>query len=277
MTWEEALDQWRAKLHERSEDTAATWGLTAQRFIREQDPDMRAFGLTQLEAYRLRQAARGISLTTLEIYLRVVKLFLIYCVEHGWMSLDQADIRAMLKTKRVHVEQYFRVLSDEEIRAVLDTANLRQRALICCGLFAGLRAKEIASLRVEHVIQDERLGAFLRVVRGKGQKDRHVPIKPDVYALLRAYIGERPPGLLLFGIKRRAVREAIYRAFAHANIQHATPHCLRHTYAYRLALANVPIIAISKLLGHSNIQMTIRYIDHLTESEVAQYAPSMNI
>lgn len=63
-----------------------------------------------------------------------------------------------------------------------------------------------------------------------------------------------------------------------AGIPHpVTPHTLRHTYAFRLAKAGVPIIAISKLLGHSSIVVTQRYIDHLTESEVAQYAPSMSL
>jgi integrase len=50
-----------------------------------------------------------------------------------------------------------------------------------------------------------------------------------------------------------------------AGIEHATPHSTRHTYASRLLTAGVPIARVSKLLGHSSIQVTERVYAHLID------------
>jgi integrase/recombinase XerD len=64
------------------------------------------------------------------------------------------------------------------------------------------------------------------------------------------------------------VRQMIARMARRANIEkRVTPHTLRHTFAVDLERSGMPVTAISKLLGHSSVSVTSRYLDHLTNSE----------
>ena len=163
------------------------------------------------------------------------------------------------------------------MRQVLAHADARQRALLALGLFAGLRISEIVALKVRCIVDDRARGqAFVLVERGKGSKWRKIPIAPDVYKLLSGYAGARAPDERLFDIARSRARKVIERAIAQAGIRRRiTPHGLRNTYAFRLAKAGVPLLVISKLLGHASVLTTQRYIEHLTMSELAEYAPTL--
>jgi site-specific recombinase XerD len=61
------------------------------------------------------------------------------------------------------------------------------------------------------------------------------------------------------------VRDLLHRLAGEAGIEKRVhPHGLRHTFADELRAAGVDVVTISKLLGHSSIAVTSRYLDHLT-------------
>ena len=110
-TWQEALEQYIARLAERSADTADNWSYTIRRFLRQVEVDMPDLTLSHIEAYRARLAERTraeedyISLATMNRYLDTLSLFLRYCAEHGWIPLRSEDIHAALKTRRAPAER----------------------------------------------------------------------------------------------------------------------------------------------------------------------------
>lgn len=64
------------------------------------------------------------------------------------------------------------------------------------------------------------------------------------------------------------VRGLLRRLGAKAGItKHLHPHGLRHTFAVELENAGTPVTVISKLLGHSSVAVTVRYLDHLTNGQ----------
>ena len=67
------------------------------------------------------------------------------------------------------------------------------------------------------------------------------------------------------------VRQVLHRLGDRAGIEKRVhPHGLRHTFAFELQDAGTPMVTISKLLGHSSIAVTSRYLDHMTNDQAGQ-------
>ncbi len=136
----------------------------------------------------------------------------------------------------------------------------------------------IPPLRLADVDTTERT---IRVLHGKGNKatTRHYHASADD-ALIRWIDTRKAMGLrggplfcTLDGGKMHAqyVRGLLKRLAAKAKIdKRVHPHGFRHTFAVELRRAGTDIAAISKLLGHSSVAVTARYLDHLTNDEAAK-------
>jgi site-specific recombinase XerD len=166
--------------------------------------------------------------------------------------------------------------------------------LLAVLLGAGLRAAEVVGLDVTDLHDDPEGGMVIAVRRGKGRRDRQVPVQPDVSRLLLAYVagtGRRlgDPGPLFrshdrgYHLRERArlstraigylVRQAMEKAGLAAKA--ISPHALRHTYAIRALRAGGNVIAVQKLLGHASVATTQRYLDHLALAELRAAVPPL--
>jgi len=146
-------------------------------------------------------------------------------------------------------------------------AGLRDRALLEVLYSCGLRASEAVALDWDHVAFD--LGV-VRVVRGKGGKQRVVPIGSDALVALEAYRsgwrGRRRDGDAVFlnvrGLRLsvRSVGRIVEAAVRRSGIQiKAAPHALRHSFATHLLESGADLRAIQEMLGHASISTTQRY------------------
>ncbi len=142
----------------------------------------------------------------------------------------------------------------------------RDRAIFDLLYGAGLRVGELVELRVRDFDPDRR---DIRV-RGKGRKERVVPVPGAAVRSLESYLDlRRRPGLFsepLFLNARggrlgdRGVRKLLRRRLLEAGIgRHASPHALRHSFATHLLDADVDLRSIQELLGHSRLSTTQRY------------------
>jgi len=142
---------------------------------------------------------------------------------------------------------------------------LRDTALFTLLYGCGLRISEALGLDVRDA---PRAGQGLRV-RGKGDKERIVPVLPAVSEAVEAYLRARggpPPEQPLFlgargdrldaGVAQRALRN--YRRLAGLP-ESATPHALRHSFATHLLGAGGDLRSIQELLGHASLSTTQRY------------------
>jgi site-specific recombinase XerC len=166
----------------------------------------------------------------------------------------------------------------------------RDRALVLTGVLAGLRADELIGANIGDIRMTDDGGVIH--VRGKGNKDRRIPVEQSLLDVLERYLGSRaarfgvnangravdagfaawPPGAALFvggdgeRITRGALQYRVLRAFQRAGLNDqrargALVHGLRHTYATELANSNVSVYALMKLLGHESIATSQRYVD----------------
>lgn len=142
---------------------------------------------------------------------------------------------------------------------------VRDWAITSTMLFAGLRVEEVSLLDVADITIGERSGS-IRVRKGKGDKERTVPINQAARRALSAWLATCEPGHAVFTGKRsdrlstRQLERIVSDIGAESRIPGMTPHWLRYDYAKRLERAGLPIETIRDLLGHESIETTRRYL-----------------
>jgi len=170
------------------------------------------------------------------------------------------------------------VLTRKEVQALLDQPNLglmtgiRDRAILEVFYSTGIRLRELCALTV---FDADLTGGMLRVNKGKGGKDRVVPMGRHAVKALREYITKARPRLTKKNRKERRlfinrygnpssvqVVGIMIRTFARqAGIKkQVTAHALRHTFATALVKNGADIRAVQKMLGHADLATTQQYI-----------------
>jgi len=165
------------------------------------------------------------------------------------------------------------VLSREEVSRLINAAgNLFRRTLLMTLYGTGMRRSELASLKVDD-IDSQRM--IIRVVAGKGGKDRDLPLSSALLETLREYWQWRKPKLYMFPTRTRGrtldqpisdktVWIACSEAARQAGIKkRITPHTLRHSWATHLLEAGTDLRTIQVLLGHGDLETTAQYL-HLS-------------
>jgi len=146
----------------------------------------------------------------------------------------------------------------------------RDASLILFLLHTGLRLSEVVALELNDVQISERKGSVL-VRRGKGNKERSVPLNSEARKALQEWLAIRPQGSDAFvwiaveasaedGISGRTVQRILQRYAQDAELQELTPHILRHSFAKNLANKNVGLEKIAALLGHASLNTTRIYV-----------------
>jgi integrase/recombinase XerD len=166
------------------------------------------------------------------------------------------------------------VMSAEEIKSLIDTVkNIKHRTIIMLLYSSGLRVSEISHLKITDI---DSKSMRIKVVQGKGSKDRYTLLSQQVLVELRAYYIIYKPKEYLFngeGIGRPISVRSIQRLVQKALIQlgldskNYTVHTIRHSFATHLVDNGTDLHTVKELLGHSSLQTTMRYM-HLTTKRI---------
>ena len=165
-----------------------------------------------------------------------------------------------------------RFLTPKEVQAMfaVSHSNPRDNLLLKCMFYLGLRNSEVRNLRVDDI---DLINRLVKVVQGKGKKDRYVPIPTaELAEEIRKWIGERKEGLL-FHISDRHLRRIVKNYAEKAGIrkpEEIHPHTLRHSYATQLQNSGVPLNVIQQILGHERIETTTIYV-HLGMEKLREH------
>jgi site-specific recombinase XerD len=169
------------------------------------------------------------------------------------------------------------VLSREEVaRLIASTGNLKHQTALSVAYGAGLRASEVAALKVGDV-DSQRM--TLRIEQGKGSKDRYAMLSPVLLERLRFWWrAARSQGKMLDGgwlfpgqnpinpLSTRQLNKAVHAAALAARIdKRVSMHTLRHSFATHLLEQKVDIRVIQVLLGHKKLDTTALYTQVATE------------
>jgi site-specific recombinase XerD len=181
------------------------------------------------------------------------------------VTLDRADtvkpLTFVAEPRKIPV-----VLSPEEVARLLEAApGPKYKAAVEAAYGAGLRVSEVASLTVSDIDSKRML---IRVEQGKGKKDRHAMLSPQLLELLRAWwLQCRSQGWLfpsrdpLLPITARQLNRVCHMAAEAAGLgTWVTPHTLRHSFATHLLESSIDVRVIQVLLGHASVRTTTRYV-----------------
>lgn len=167
------------------------------------------------------------------------------------------------------------ILSREEIARLFACArHVKARTFLMCAYGSGLRLSELCALRAAD-IDSAADRMCIRVVQGKGAKDRYVPLSAGVLQLLRGWYALARPRTWLFAagtnpeaeLHPQAAQRWYRAAHAAAGIGKAGGiHTLRHCYATHLLEAGVDLYSLQQWLGHGHVSTTTRYL-HLARPD----------
>ncbi len=167
-----------------------------------------------------------------------------------------------------------RVLSVEQVQQLLRSCDLYTKALFSVIYDCGLRAFEACRLQWNDI---NFYRHQLLVRRGKGGKDRIVPISPKTLQVLRVYWRSFGEAGLVFrkDDKETPIDNAYVRKCLKYQLQKAgldtslSTHALRHSYATHLLEAGEDIQTVQRRLGHKSLQTTVAYL-HVARLERRQ-------
>jgi site-specific recombinase XerD len=182
-------------------------------------------------------------------------------------------------------------LTPAEMQRLLDGCSrkaptgIRNRAMLTLLYRSGLRVSELLALRPSDVNQAKRSLRLLDTKSGEAQTRGYHAGADDALARwldTRAQLGLRSGKLFctLDGgpVSDDYVRGLLHRLAGKAGIdKRVHPHGLRHTFAVELEAAGTPVTVISKLLGHSSVAVTARYLDHLSNAEAVAYLAGVDL
>jgi len=158
-----------------------------------------------------------------------------------------------------------RVISEEKIIAgIAQVRNKKHKALIAIAYSAGLRVSEVINLKISDIDSD-RMQVF--IARAKGKKDRVVTLSNYALQILRAYYMEYKPRVWLFEgqvkgeqYSARSAQEVFKSIYGICGLPaHLTFHSLRHSFATHLLENGTDVKYIQEIMGHNDINTTMRY------------------
>ena len=226
---------------------------------------------SELQEYFLhRKNVNRWSPKTMRICYCGIRFFFVHVLQRNWHLFEilRAKSEARLPA----------ILSPEEVRAILRCVRTpRNHAFLSTVYACGLRLQEAQSLEVSD-IDSQRM--MIHVHRGKGAKDRFVPLPRATLTILRAHWRSHRHPRLLFPACGRDGRSAatattpmakssVQGAFRHATRaagvakRGVSVHTLRHCYATHLLEAGVNPRVIQRHMGHASLESTMLYL-HLT-------------
>ncbi len=223
---------------------------------------------SKVERFKAFLLKRPLCAKSINNYLIILKKLIACAME--WGLLDAMPRFRLMKT----TPPPFRYLDSEQSERLLDAAQTPMlRTMIHTALRTGLRFSELIALRWEDVDLARRQlcvrrAEVLRTVgTTKNGRVRYIPLPSDLIQTLSAV--ERSSMLVIHhegrSVRRTTMVDQLARACAVAGVPFVGWHALRHSYASQLVMAGASLAAIRELLGHSTIDMTLRYA-HLAPS-----------
>lgn len=261
------LRPWLTALRQRSEHTATNYAVCCERFLRELgdrelDPDAVADYLESL---------RGLAPGSRAAHISAVRSFLRVAQSQGLIEKSPVDL---LIRPTVAITSYGRYLDLDELRrlvAAAKDAGPMPYALVLLLATTGLRISEAAGAEWRDLYKDPSGRLGLRVVHGKGGKERVCKMRDDAFQALATVHGsseldasDRTPLLpsprggsystvALWQMVKNATRDAQLT-------KPASPHWLRHTAATLSAHGGASAFEIQAGLGHSRLDTAARYV-----------------
>jgi integrase/recombinase XerC len=224
--------------------------------------------LIDIRGFVAAQINKGLNKTTVGRRLSSIRSFFRYLHREGYIAANPAKLVSNPKIPKMLP----RFLSVDEAFALIERPEgigfmtARDRAILELLYASGLRVSELSVLNVE----DLNIRESLVKIRGKGKKERIVPVGSKAVDAIKSYLVERilrkskDKALFLNRLGTRLTDRGVRRivvkyARASAMAGHVGPHVLRHSFASHLLQGGADLRVIQELLGHASLSTTQKY------------------
>ena len=226
---------------------------------------------TVLRNYLIDMTRRGLKASSRARRLHALRSFWRYLVTTDVVTSNPCD---RLATPR-RVKPIPEYLTPDECQALLDATEeqyysllaVRDRAVLSVLVYCGLRRREVLNLRMGDIDLANRT---LKVIRGKGNRSRVVPLTDHPAEAIGEWLDARPTkehDVLFTGrdgrpLQPHGLNDAFHRAATGAGVARpgVSLHTLRHSFATMLLHSQVDLFSLQKLLGHASIESTAVYL-----------------
>ncbi|MHA1264553.1 MAG: site-specific tyrosine recombinase/integron integrase [Candidatus Helarchaeota archaeon] len=224
-------------------------------------------------------AERNYSDRSLHRKICTLRSFFRFCHEEGFIENDPSK---SIKTPKI--EKSIPIfMDDEEYKRILQAAeSLRDLVVLRVLLATGMRVSEVEALNISHIDQQN---CTVKVVKGKGKKQRIIDIDPETIKLMNRYI-EEERGIAKYEqdkdalflnrqktrLNKRTIQRIVKRCRERAGIKKKiTPHKCRHTAGRLLLEGGMDIRVIQEEFGHKSLSTTEIYTKVTNKHRMREY------
>jgi integrase/recombinase XerD len=251
-----------------------------QSYLQEKLKDMPVLSRFSFVKYKEHLMKEGYAVSTINKKINSLKVYNDFLRTEGIVS----ESFIQLKRDRIKIadgsEESVDALTEEQVEKLLfyvedrRKVTLRNKLIVYLLLYTGVRVSELVGIQIADI---DFLNSTLKVT-GKGGKRREIGLRQDVLHLIRQYMKEErsesvfrdSPYLLLSQragkMHRDAVRGWLVKISKELGFK-LHPHLFRHTFCTRLLKKGVDLTTVSKLAGHSTVNMTAKYYIQTTRQE----------
>ncbi|MGG3906344.1 tyrosine-type recombinase/integrase [Geobacillus stearothermophilus] len=251
-----------------------------QSYLQEKLKDMPVLSRFSFVKYKEHLIKEGYAVSTINKKINSLKVYNDFLRTEGIVS----ESFIQLKRDRIKIadgsEETVDALSEEQVEKLLfyvedrRKVTLRNKLIVYLLLYTGVRVSELVGIQIADI---DFLTSTLKVT-GKGGKRREIGLRQDVLYLIRQYMKEERSGsvfsdspyLLLSQRAGKMHRDAVRGWLAKISKElgfKLHPHLFRHTFCTRLLKKGVDLTTVSKLAGHSTVNMTAKYYIQTTRQE----------
>lgn len=237
-----------------------------------QKDDLKNIDVRTFRAFLSHQNKRHLSKTSMAREISTLKSFFKWLnrnhvIDNTTITIISSPKKDKVLPKALDVDQTLNLLDAAGEFAKEEWQGLRDVAILTILYGCGLRISEALSLNIGDINHDD----FLKI-RGKGNKERIVPLLPVVKEKIDAYLtacpyNQKPGDALFLGARgERISPRIVQRTLEKMRIalglpDNLTPHALRHSFATHLLAEGTNLRSIQELLGHASLSTTQRYTD----------------
>ncbi len=251
-----------------------------------ENPDLAflsSMSIRDFRRYISHRASKNLEKSSLSREISAFKSFFKYLnktrqIKNTDLSLISMPKKAKIIPKAVDADAAFNILDEATEITKSDWQGLRDRAVLTLLYGSGLRISEALNLNIGDIQE----GSLSIVIKGKGNKERVVPILPATHEAIKLYLQAVPYPFkngdpLFVGARgERLLARIIQRQMQKIRLamnlpDTVTPHAMRHSFATSLLNAGCDLRSVQELLGHASLSTTERYTDVSLEKLKTEY------
>lgn len=251
---------------------------TVIRKIKLNNPEYGKNGCRKQYIYKEIEIEKTRANSTINRHIEMLSKMFNLCIDNGLITFNPCRSVKQLREENFKI-RFLTIEEEKELFKAIEAPHtdaagnitypyIHLKPLVVCALQTGMRRGEIFSLKWSQIDFNN---GFIEVLKTKSGKARKIPISPRLDLLLKEILATSNSEYVFINSATNKPYVDIKNAFStvleKANIKNFRFHDLRHTVATRMVESGADLLVVQEILGHDNIQTTMRYAHPVPENK----------